>query len=143
MGVCDWWREGKVAAMLADDVIFLALMRGAVNQILGVESVTSRVLKCEKMFFNCGKSAWTERYKRERGPGPSATAGVPFIFTDVLLGIPAGRDGPCPTTAVLRRISHSFHRGCRIAGRIEWLGRWWVDLDVSGHEADWACFACL
>ena len=63
--------------------------------------------------------------------------------TDVLFGLPADRDGPCPTTAVLRRISHSFHRGCRIAGRIERLEQWWVDLGVSGHEAVWACFACL
>ena len=96
-------------------------------------------------------------YKRERGPGPSVT-GVPFFFffgkrvtqqnkqnnvTDVLLGLPAVRDGPCPTTSVLRRISHSFHRGCRIVGRIERLGRWRVDLGVSGHEAVWACLACL
>ena len=58
--------------------------------------------------------------------------------TDVLLGLPADRDGPCPTTVVLHRISHSFHRGCRIAGRIERLEQWWVDLDVSEHEADWA-----
>ena len=63
--------------------------------------------------------------------------------TDVLLGLPVGRDGPCPTTAVLHRISHSFHRGCRIAGRTERLEQWWVDLDVSGHEADWTCYACL
>ena len=62
---------------------------------------------------------------------------------DVLLGLPAGRNGPCPTRVVLHRISHSFHRGCRIAGRIERLEQWWVDLDVSEHEADWACFACL
>ena len=106
------------------------------------------------IFFNAGKSAWTERYKRERGPGPSVTAGVPFFFlshnkchrieksvtqqkqnkqinvTDVLLGLPAGRDGPCPIGAVLHRIRHSFRRECRIAGRTERLEQWWVDLDV-------------
>ena len=113
------------------------------------------------------QSAWTERYKRERGPGPSVTVGVPFLshnkchrieksvtqqkqtkqtktnVTDVLLGLPADRDGPCPTSLVLHRISHSFHRGCRIVRRTERLEQWWVDLDVSEHEADWACFACL
>ena len=30
--------------------------------------------------------------------------------TDVLLVIPVCRDRPCPTTAALPRISHSFHR---------------------------------
>ena len=63
--------------------------------------------------------------------------------TDVLLGLPTDRDGPCPIGAVLHRIGHSFHRGCRIVDRIERLEQWWVDLGVSEHEADWACFACL
>ena len=63
--------------------------------------------------------------------------------TDVLLGIPVGRDGPCPTTMVLLRISCSFHRGCKIAGRFERLARWRVDLGVSGLEAVWADLACL
>ena len=100
------------------------------------------------------RNCLTECYKRERGPGPSVTAGVPIFFvtqrkqnktnvTDVLLGLPADRDGPCPTSLVLHRIGHSFHRGCGIAGRIERLEQWWVDLDVSGHEAVWASLVCL
>ena len=88
-------------------------------------------------------------YWRERGPGPSVT-GVPFSFfffeqnvTDVLLVIPVCRDGPCPTTAVLPRISYSFHRWCRIARRFERLARYRVDLDVSELEAVLASLGCL
>ena len=28
-------------------------------------------------------TGWTERYKRERGPGPSVTAGVPYFVTEL------------------------------------------------------------
>ena len=44
------------------------------------ESGTSRVLKKNYLFFNEMENGLTERYKRERGPGPSVTAGVPFSF---------------------------------------------------------------
>ena len=63
--------------------------------------------------------------------------------TDVLLVIPVCRDGPCPTTAVLPRISYSFHRWCRIARRFERLARYRVDLDVSELEAVLASLGCL
>ena len=64
-------------------------------------------------------------YKRERGPGPSVT-GVPFFLflensknvTDVLLVF---RHRLFPTTAVLRGISHCFHKCHRIGGTFERL----------------------
>ena len=149
----DWWREGESRPRwIWEGCDVIVPYKGHVTcQKTGSGS---KISKCS--FFN------------EKLPGPKVTSGNVgpdrvsrrashfFSFekiesrnkkqnnvTDVLLGLPAGRDGPCPTTAVLRRISHSFHRGCRIAGRIERLGRWRVDLGVSGHEAVWACLACL
>ena len=47
----------------------------------GVSDVTRVEKKMNISFFNENeKTAWTERYKRERRPGRSVTAGVPFSF---------------------------------------------------------------
>ena len=91
--------------------------------------------------FLFGKENLPERvcYKRERGPGPSVTAGVPIFFlvtqrnnvTVVLLGLlPGGLDGPGSRGLVLCRRGLRFHRVCRIAGRTERLEQWKVDLVV-------------
>ena len=85
------------------------------------------------------KIGLTEVYMRERGPGPSVTAGVPFFVTqrnkrnnvtDVLLWVAMVLDGPSSIGAVLCRRGQSLHRVCGIAGRTEQLEQWWVDFDV-------------
>ena len=93
--------------------------------------------------FLLGEENLPERvcYKRERGPGPSVTAGVPIFFflchtikanvMVVLLGLlPGGRDGPGSRGLVLYRRGLRFHRVCRIAERTERLEQWQVDLVV-------------
>ena len=116
--------------------------------------MTSRVLKKnEYLIFNEKLPELTERFTGGNvGPDRVSRRASHFCHTtkqnknnvtDVLLGLSAVRDGPCPTSLVLHRIGHSFHRGCGIVGRIERLEQWWVDLDVSGHEAVWASLACL
>ena len=91
-----------------------------------------------KMVYLGRKICLTEFfYKRERGPGPSVTAGVPIFVTqrnnvtDVLLGLlPGGLDGLGSRGLVLCRRGLRFHRVCRIAGRTERLEQWQVDLVV-------------
>ena len=123
--------------------------QGGVRDVTGVEKNEMISLMLENLLGpsvtsgNVGPDRVSRRASHFLEKKSHATKQTKQNVTDVLLGLPADRDGPCPTRAVLHRISHSFHRGCRIAGRIERLEQWWVDLDVSEHEADWACFACL
>ena len=95
---CDWWREWKRSAMLDFGVLWLVESRGkgshvwpykggvnhgcgTVNQRSGSQKTPEAEVKMSKFLF--GEENLPERvfYKRERGPGPSVTAGVPFFLS--------------------------------------------------------------
>ena len=125
-----------------------AQIRGAVNQT----KKTGSGSKYSKLFFFlfwkiCQDLGFTDG---NVGPDRVSRRASHFLsgknsnnVTDVLLVFRVCRDRPCPTTAVLPRISHSFHRWCGIVRRFEWFVRGWVDLDVSGLEAVLAGLFCL
>ena len=136
----DWWRRGVTSCCHAQ-----------IWELSCQSEKPETDVKFQKCLFFKEKLPQDLRLQSGTWARTECHGGRPIFFlektqtnvTDVLLGLPAGRHGPSPTRAVLRRISYSFHRGCGIAGRIERLEQWWVDLDVSGHEADWASLACL
>ena len=124
-----------------------AQIRGAVNQTKKPETE----VKIQNSFFFLFWKICQDLGFTDGNVGPDRVSQAShFLFrknlnnvTDVLLVFRVCRDRPCPTTAVLPRISHSFHRWCRIAKRFERLARYGVDLVVSEFEAVLTGLACL